>query len=402
MRIFEGEEQSRKPLAGFASSRRLAFVAPGRSQQRAAASSARRRDGPKRSRRQQPRAGIAFLRTGLARAYGQLSFPGGGSMSAAVDPGAEKKSVLMQAAMLGSMRGVLGLIIEHPWDCIKTKHQAFVSGHLAEYARGVATAPTAVAIARKIVRDEGIMGFYKGFVPNATRVISKQAYRYPVMIALPTLVSKFMPESLRAFSFEKIATGIALASFEAFFITPLERLKVFVMTGNGGSHPVLRFFEFHSKRGHAVTELFRGVNVVHARQLASWISYLVAEDRVKKWSRAVLPSGPDGELSPPSLLACGAVVGLVNTAATMPFDFVKTAAQRCDAPLEVRSVFGAIREAARTNGVGVLYTGWRVRMCQYMIQAAVTVSLIDQLERMWRRASEAGEGGSAPAASGGR
>ena len=77
-------------------------------------------------------------------------------------------------AFAGLARTLVGFPIEHPLDSIKTQWQA--KPHFRHE----------LAIARDIYGRKGIaQGFYAGSIPNLTRCIMKNIYRYPLMIGLP-------------------------------------------------------------------------------------------------------------------------------------------------------------------------------------------------------------------------
>jgi hypothetical protein len=80
--------------------------------------------------------------------------------------------VLLKASYMGAARAVLGLPFEHPFDTIKTNMQAL--------------SKESGATISDIYASKGIAGFYSGFLINTVRVLSKQIYRWPLMIGLST------------------------------------------------------------------------------------------------------------------------------------------------------------------------------------------------------------------------
>ncbi|PRP77424.1 Mitochondrial carrier protein [Planoprotostelium fungivorum] len=221
----------------------------------------------------------------------------------------------IEASILGASRGLVALPIEHPFDCVKTYMQAFP--HLRS--------PRVAA--NEIYQAKGLVGFYSGAIPNSLRIAGKQAYRWPMMLSFPSLFSKIVPAPYAAGgTTERILTGIAIASLESFFVCPLERLKVFLMTSNQLKHGLRSFMEGAGgdKRSLRV-ELFRGLGAVYTRGLVSWVSFLFADHQTKKFARKI--SG-EKELSIKTLMICSVPVGLFNTMLNMPFDIVKTTVQK--------------------------------------------------------------------------
>ena len=115
-----------------------------------------------------------------------------------------------------------------------------------------------LAIARDIYARKGLFkGFYAGSLPNLTRCILKNTYRYPLMVGLPNLYKELLPSSMQENKkVLKLFTGISIGFLEATILCPVERVKVHFMTQaeSGGSY---RNF-FAGIRGNLFNELFRG------------------------------------------------------------------------------------------------------------------------------------------------
>lgn len=84
---------------------------------------------------------------------------------------------------------------------------------------------------RQIYADKGFYrGFYAGSLPNLSRVVLKNLYRYPLMIKIPNLIETKVPIARRDRKIAKAMSGVAIAAIEAFILCPVERIKVFMMT----------------------------------------------------------------------------------------------------------------------------------------------------------------------------
>lgn len=274
-------------------------------------------------------------------------------------------SQYLEAGILGAGRALFGLPLEHPFDCVKTNQQA-------RGTQGVA------ATIRAIFAEKGFLGFYAGAIPNSVRAASKQFYRWPMMLGLPPFFRRIVPDSVQTSfpSSVKVGTGLTIASFEAVLITPLERLKVWIMTNRTHQRALRQFF---TESIGLKDELLRGVRACYARQVVSWVSFLVADDVFKRQAKWVTGKK---ELGVADLLVVSSFVGAVNTAANMPFDLVKTRLQMKN-PLADKRVFATMRHILATEGAAALYVGWQMRMVQYIMQSAITVPLLDALERKW-------------------
>lgn len=289
----------------------------------------------------------------------------------------EEKSNLMDSALgkyleasfYGAARGLAGLPIEHPFDCLKTRSQASLKNL------------SSLEVLKEIYQQNGIKGFYAGAVPNAMRLAFKQTYRWPMMLAFPGFYDSILSEDLnKQFpSLKKGLTGVTIASFETFFICPLERLKVWLMTAYNNEKSLTTFFK--ENKSHLGNELFRGLNASFSRQIMTWSSFLVADFKFKSLAKEYTG---EKELSFASLMVVSAAVGMTNTAAIMPFDCVKTKLQM-RSPITDMGLINAFKYTYKNSGIKGLYAGWQPRMAQYMIQSAFTVPLLEKLENKWKK-----------------
>lgn len=287
--------------------------------------------------------------------------------SKAADTTYSSLSKYFEASLYGAVRGLVGLPIEHPFDCLKTRTQANLK------------APSTIEVLKEIYQQNGVRGFYAGAIPNGIRLAFKQTYRWPMMLAFPKFYNSILSEDVNKQlpSFKKALTGVTIASLETLIICPLERLKVWLMTSYKNDKSLTNFFR--ENKGNLGTQLFKGLNASYPRQLTAWVIFLVADDKFKSMARQY--SGKE-ELSFPMLLAVSFLVGTTNTLTTMPFDCMKTQFQM-QSPIENRGLINAMKYTYKNFGMRGLYAGWQPRMLQYMIQSVFTVSLLDKLEKSW-------------------
>jgi len=163
----------------------------------------------------------------------------------------------VQASVYGAVRGVTGLPLEHPFETVKTRWQA-------DPLRFSCTKE----VMKDIYKEAGFKGFFVGLIPNGTRLILKQSYRWPLMLFLPPfyqrICSSYSPhlesQSYLAAALEpsvmipKILTGGTIGVVEAAIVCPLERLKVISMTSTINSGSAVAHIPWQSFK----TELFRG------------------------------------------------------------------------------------------------------------------------------------------------
>lgn len=282
----------------------------------------------------------------------------------------------VEASVYGAIRGVTGLPLEHPFETVKTRWQADPQKFSCT-----------MEVMKQIYKEAGFKGFFVGLMPNGTRLVVKQSYRWPMMLFLPPfyhrICSPFSPhlssKSYIAVALEpsqmipKVLSGATIGVIEAVIVCPLERLKVLSMTP---SHPSTQLSNLPLQM--VAAELFRGFGATLLRQVMNWTTFLATDQFCRAYAKQ-MNGDPEGNLPFKCLIMAGFVVGSVNTFICMPLDVVKTQMQK-HSPLEEKKVSQAMRYILKNYGIKGLYTGWQVRMIQYFIQSAMTVTMLDRLE----------------------
>lgn len=283
-------------------------------------------------------------------------------------------SYLIYAATVGMFRGIISLIIEHPFDALKTYWQANLH---------IKTTKEAI---QKIYKLKGWRGFYSGAIPNAIRLMTKQAYRYPLMLVLPFFFSQFF-NSLAIIS---ALSGVMIAVLEVWIIAPLERLKVWLITFNHVNGGLSAFFQQaraekldvdldkkhknNSSLSSFFSFLFRGSKITIMRQIVSWVTFLVVHEQTIFFFKITLDMR---EITFSSLLAISAIEALINTVAILPFDEIKTRMQSVG---NKNTILGEMQYIYNTRGIKGFYLAYHIRLAQYMIQACFTVTILEKLK----------------------
>lgn len=265
-------------------------------------------------------------------------------------------------ALVGAFRGGLSLVFEHPLDVIKTYWQA--NPHKLSI----------ISVIRSIVFYKGLLGFYSGAIPNVMRVVFKQAYRYPLMLTVP-LVYNAVCSSVFMVS---VLTGLTIAVIEVWLLTPLERLKVWLVTFKQNSKGVITFFKTSVRVG-VVSQLYKGLNISLVRQVTSWTVFLVVHDQLMLFVKAM--NIPPNELPVLWLLGVAFVEGGVNTLVVQPLDCLKTHIQKVDS-IQGYSILSIFSLVFKQYGFRGLYIGWQVRLFQYMVHALFTISVLEHLKQI--------------------
>ena len=99
--------------------------------------------------------------------------------------GSSQVSFYVGSSLAGIARTAVGFPLEHPIDSIKTQWQA--QPHIKHE----------FAMIKRIYETKGIKGFYAGSISNFTRCVLKNSYKYPLMVGLPALYEKSLPDTFR-------------------------------------------------------------------------------------------------------------------------------------------------------------------------------------------------------------
>mmetsp|Transcript_20739 Transcript_20739/g.38589 ORF Transcript_20739/g.38589 Transcript_20739/m.38589 type:complete len:273 (+) Transcript_20739:437-1255(+) len=264
----------------------------------------------------------------------------------------QKMHDYLYASYLGILRALGGLPLEHPFDYIKTQQQI------------------TNASAREVIRttwvNHGMQKFYSGFTPSILRTCFKQAYRFPMMVSVPRMYRPFAKENAA-----QALAGLSIAIFESFIICPFERLKVWLMSRPKGE-PI---------SSKLLWSLLRGLQPVMLKQTVSWSTFMVSNSYFR---RQFKKHRQEQDLSYSSIAGISVLVGITNTAATMPLDCVKSRIQSYgDTHVSIRAILQEMLSDKQgwKSKMKVLYLGWPARMCQFLVHAGMTVSVLETLEK---------------------
>eukprot|EP00347_Sterkiella_histriomuscorum_P019430 403341656 len=274
-------------------------------------------------------------------------------------------ALYLGSSLVGMARVLIGFPIEHPIDSIKTQWQA------KPYMKNE------MAIIKDIYQTKGIKGFYAGSLPNLTRVLIKNSYRYPLMVGLPRFYNENLPPAISQNKpLQKLLTGSSIALVESVITCPIERTKVYFMTTQQKGLSYKHFYQ-NVVKGDKIHELFRGFTPLFMRQSTAWIVFLQADLAVKSWIRKSM-NIPEKERIPTKyLMPASILVALANTTAVMPFDCVKTHMEKVDPTSTYLRTFQKIYSQA---GILGFFTGIRLRFLLYLTNAIFIVNILEKLD----------------------
>lgn len=268
----------------------------------------------------------------------------------------------------------------HPFDLVKTRMQANPFIH------------SGVLLSKEIFQKTGIKGFYTGGVPNLARALLKETYRSPLRGGINYLCNQSMPGASP--ESKSILTGVSMAISDTMIICPLERIKVWLMTNyQENNRKLTSFFNLRDYNELPIyKDLFKGASVSMVRSTMSWVSFLVAEGKIRRaiaeWSPRVENAN---DLPFAEQILVGSLSGIINGICTLPFDTIKTNVQKEEnvKKVSLESMYKTGKELVKTHGfVKGLYPSFLTKLVHYSIVAIVTSDIIQRVDRIWQDDNE--------------
>mmetsp|Transcript_49382 Transcript_49382/g.127444 ORF Transcript_49382/g.127444 Transcript_49382/m.127444 type:complete len:305 (-) Transcript_49382:130-1044(-) len=266
----------------------------------------------------------------VASEEGELSAPPEGMKAVALDLTA------------GSLGGMVGVVIGHPLDVVKTRLQS-ATCHLRDLSASQCLAET--------MRKEGWLGLWRGVAPPIFAVGWWQA----------TVFASFewTFKECKAAGMEeergRVVAGLVSGAASCLVTVPTDAVKIQLQLERGSSGGAvtdsLRCGR-HMVTTYGISSLFRGMSACLWRDIPNVSLYLYAYAKAKEACMSALPE--DGGRWPRMIAesVAGGLAGALSWATATPMDVVKTVQQEAAC---------AGRPIGLTRAIGEVYRrdGWR-------------------------------------------
>jgi len=178
-------------------------------------------------------------------------------------------AISLGAGMLG---GAIGVGVSYPLDTIKTKTQSYASDG----------SPNPLALAAKIVQQEGMGGFYSGV---SSTMVGQALIKGVTFFAFEAAKPAFSSIGLLA-PFALVLAACLSGALGSFVVTPVERIKCVMQSREAGvyAHPLECTSELLRSDGLSGL-LFRGLGATLLREIPAYGFYFSTYELTKAaWS----------------------------------------------------------------------------------------------------------------------
>ncbi|EGG18680.1 EF-hand domain-containing protein [Cavenderia fasciculata] len=268
---------------------------------------------------------------------------------------------------LGSVAGAIGATAVYPIDLVKTRmqNQRAVDPSQRVYQNSW-------DCFKKVVRNEGVAGLYRGLVPQLVGVAPEKAIKLTVNDLLRNLFEDKSKGEIYL-PLEVLAGGGAGAS-QVLFTNPLEivKIRLQVQTAGKGASAISIVREL------GLTGLYKGAGACLLRDIPFSAIYFPAYAKMK-----TVLADKDGNLAPRHLFLAGMVAGIPAASLVTPADVIKTR-------LQVKAKTGeqtyeGIRDCAqkiwREEGFRAFFKGCVARVFRSSPQFGVTLLSYEMLQK---------------------
>jgi len=280
---------------------------------------------------------------------------------------------------LGGVAGALGATAVYPIDLVKTRMQNQRSKVVGEVLYR-----NSMDCVRKVYKNEGLSGFYRGLPPQLVGVAPEKAIKLTVNDLIREYATNKETGRI-AVPWELIAGGTA-GGCQVAVTNPLEIVKIRLqMQGEAArSNPDVKpKGAVHIIKQLGLVGLYRGAAACLCRDVPFSAIYFPAYAHLKK---DIFHEGKDGKkLGYGEALAAASIAGMPAAYLTTPADVVKTRLQSEARKGEshYRGLIDAFRKIPAEEGFGALFKGGPARVLRSSPQFGVTLVAYESLKKFF-------------------
>ncbi|XP_062862018.1 electrogenic aspartate/glutamate antiporter SLC25A12, mitochondrial-like [Trichomycterus rosablanca] len=272
---------------------------------------------------------------------------------------------------LGSIAGATGATAVYPIDLVKTRmqNQRSTGSFVGELMY-----KNSFDCAKKVLRYEGVFGFYRGLLPQLIGVAPEKAIKLTVN---DFVRDKFTDiDGTIPLAAEVLAGGCAGGS-QVIFTNPLEIVKIRLqVAGEITTGP--RVSALNVMRDLGFFGLYKGAKACFLRDIPFSAIYFPVYAHAK-----TKLADDEGRLGALQLLTAGAIAGVPAASLVTPADVIKTRLQVAARAGQTTysGVIDCFRKILREEGFRAFWKGAGARVCRSSPQFGVTLVTYELLQR---------------------
>eukprot|EP01132_Coremiostelium_polycephalum_P004505 gene4505-5618_t len=269
--------------------------------------------------------------------------------------------------VLGSVAGGIGAAAVYPIDLVKTRMQ---NQRAVEASKRIYN--NSWDCFKKVVRNEGFLGLYKGLGPQMVGVAPEKAIKLTVNDLLRNLFEDKSKGEIY-FPLEVLAGGFAGMS-QVCVTNPLEIVKIRLQVQSSG--PKVSAIAVIKELG--ISGLYKGAGACLLRDIPFSAIYFPTYAKMK-----TILADENGKLGAGDLLLAGAIAGIPAASLVTPADVIKTRLQVKAKAGE--QTYDGIRDCfvkiMREEGPKAFFKGCVARVCRSSPQFGVTLVSYELLQK---------------------
>ncbi|XP_073817169.1 calcium-binding mitochondrial carrier protein aralar1 isoform X8 [Musca autumnalis] len=273
---------------------------------------------------------------------------------------------------LGSLAGAVGATVVYPIDLVKTRMQNQRTGSFI----GEVAYRNSWDCFKKVIRHEGVLGLYRGLLPQLMGVAPEKA----IKLTVNDLVrDKFTDKQGYIPKWAEVMAGACAGGSQVVFTNPLEivkiRLQVAGEIAGGGKVRALSVV-----RELGLFGLYKGARACLLRDVPFSAIYFPTYAHTK-----AMFADEDGYNHPLTLLAAGAIAGVPAASLVTPADVIKTRLQVVarTGQTTYNGVWDATKKIMAEEGPRAFWKGTAARVFRSSPQFGVTLVTYELLQRLF-------------------
>ena len=277
---------------------------------------------------------------------------------------------------VGSVAGAIGATFVYPIDLVKTRMQ-----NQRKVAASEILYTHSWDCFRKVVRNEGFSGLYRGLLPQLVGVAPEKAIKLTMNDLMRSLLRN--KEGEISIPAECLSGGMAGMS-QVIFTNPLEIVKIRLQVQGEAARiaGVPREGAIKICRDLGIRGLYKGASACLLRDIPFSAIYFTVYSHLKS---DLFKEGKDGKkISPLELLIAGALAGMPAAYLATPADVIKTRLQVVarTGQQTYHGIIDATSKILREEGITAFFKGGLARVFRSSPQFGVTLVSYELIQRL--------------------